>query len=74
MPALGKLSEEELLAENERLMEARGKAERGFKEQQSAIQRELARRAAATRLTGALQGLTPEQRRDLLAELQGQEA
>ncbi len=70
---VAKMTADELLAENERLMEARGKAERGFKEQQSAINAELTRRAALQGLEAVLRGLSPEARRDLLAAAQAQE-
>ncbi|CAN5703661.1 hypothetical protein BH23CHL8_BH23CHL8_30480 [soil metagenome] len=67
---LSKMSVEELLDANEGIMAKRSEAERGFKEQQHAIQVELTRRGATTRLSAALEGLTPEQRTAVLADLQ----
>jgi len=73
MPTLTKLSTEDLYAENERLMGARGEAEQGFKTQQRAVNDELDRRAATAKLEVALEGLSPEARAQVLADLAGSE-
>lgn len=67
---LTKLTVDELEELNIELGEKRAEAEIGFKVQQSAIQAELSRRAVYARVEGALEGLSPEQRDAILAELE----
>lgn len=71
MVNLAKLSDEELEAKMYELMAARGEAERGYKEQQLAVQAEIDRRAVTKRVEAALEGVPEDQRTAILAELGG---
>ncbi len=70
MPTLSKMSTEELIAEQRSVSVARGKAEAPFTAQGHAIRLELNLRASSAKLETALQGLTPEQRQQVLSDLQ----
>ena len=67
MSALSKMTIDELHAENARLMAERGEAERGFKKQQTAIQRELNRRA----VTARIEAMSEAEKAELRAALGG---
>ena len=69
MTTLAKMTTDELHAENARLMTERGEAERGFKKQQTAVQVELNRRAAAAKVAA----LSDAEKAELRAALGGTE-
>ena len=71
---MGKLtdaSDEELEAENQRLMAERAEAEQSFKKQQEAVRDELNRRAVVNKLADALEGVSEEQRVAILEIVKG---
>lgn len=66
MASLSKMTEAELLAENERLMAAKADAVAPLKASQSAIQLELNRRRAAAKVEATLAALPAAERNALL--------
>jgi DNA-directed RNA polymerase specialized sigma24 family protein len=68
---LSKLSEDELLAKNEKVMADRAAAEAPYKAASGEIQRELNKRQAKARLDAMLAALPEDQRAELLKEAMG---
>ena len=73
MTSLSEMNVEELIDAQRANSVARGEAEAPFKAEGQAIQGELNRRAGTAKLEAVLEGMTPEQRAQVLADLQAQE-
>ena len=66
---LGELSDEELEAENQRLMAERAEVEAAYKAEQMVVQAEVTRRSDAKAVEKLLSTLSPEARAELRTQL-----
>lgn len=68
---LAEMSDEQLIAESQRIMAERADAEAAYKAAALEVQAEIDRRAAITPLRSRILSLTPEARAELLSTLEG---